>query len=303
MNLALLRQVVPLLTGEFTLATLKQLRQDPVLGEYFLAHYGNGPENQIFDALAADHYHLFGLEVFPYGTVFFNEDAQLGGPEAAMVANAFLEAQLEPPSEPDQLGQELSLLVHLLEQKPQMASDFLRSRLMSWYFCFLAAVVRMEHPFFNPLFQQVTQTLTELGYALPGEATAIPEPSLGGAELLSLEDTGLSDITRFLATPRYSGVFLSRKTIKDLADLVEIPVGFGTRSQLLPQLFYSAIDYGHLPELLTQLLEYFRAILEDYHTWEKTWPGGLDYWKERCHQSIDLLERMRQEAMDSRIRP
>ena len=51
MNLALLRQVVPLLTGEFTLATLKQLRQDPVLGEYFLAHYGNGPENQIFDVL------------------------------------------------------------------------------------------------------------------------------------------------------------------------------------------------------------------------------------------------------------
>ncbi|OGH00167.1 MAG: hypothetical protein A2600_13680 [Candidatus Lambdaproteobacteria bacterium RIFOXYD1_FULL_56_27] len=292
--LAELRLLQPLLAGELDLGLVTLLEGHPHLGPVFLAHYGKGPLASKLDSLAADHYHLFSLEVFPYGTVFFNENAHLGGPFAGHLAQLFAEVGLEAPSEPDHLGRLLSLVGFLVkENRKETLAEVLYLDLLSWYFPFVEAVKRLGHPFFNPVLDHLTSLLGSLRADVAPLKPEIPKPEIDPLALLEQEGTGFKQISEWLLAPAVCGVYLGRTEIKELGDQLEMPTGFGTRTMLLPQMFYTAVDYERLPELLAALEALFRSYLLSYQAQAPAWPFAFDYWISRTEIGLSLLERIK----------
>ena len=287
--------IVPILVGEFDVGLLSQIEAHSVLGDPFKQLYTQGNATERLDELAADHYHVFGLEVFPYGSVFFNDNAHMGGPFPSEIDAIFQAKGKEAPSESDHLGQELSLLASLVTMNDaEAAGDLLYRLILSWYFPFVETVKRLEHPFFNALFDHLTSLLLGLAAQFPPVDPEVPAPELKALAVLDDEETGLKNIAEFLLAPRLSGVYLSRTELKEIGDRVEMPTGFGTRSTLLPQLFFTAVDYEKMPLLVGELEAICQAFLIQYQQWEKTQPLGLRYWVQQVEQSLLMLHKMKQ---------
>ncbi|MDT8446864.1 MAG: molecular chaperone TorD family protein [bacterium] len=286
--------LVPMLTGEMGLAQLTAVRQHESLGPALANHYGHRPDAELLDELGADHYHLFGLEVFPYASVFFNENAHMGGVLPGQVAEFYALRGLERPSEPDHLGRELALLANLVEAGDEKATaSFFWRYLMSWYFPFAEAVKALQHPFYNALFDQLESLLAVLGSQLEPIPAQIEEPEAEPLEALDQQETGIGDISEFLLAPRLAGFFLSRTALKEMGERIDMPTGFGTRSTLLPQIFYTAVDYDRLPALLEELDRIAAAQQERYNALAQGWPGMLDYWLGRVAVIRAMLSKMK----------
>lgn len=284
----------PLWTGELDPSLLARLKGHETLGPALSGHYGDLSDSDLLDHLAADHYSLFGLEVFPYASVFFNENAHMGGEVSGYVGDLFRLRGLEAPSEPDHLGQEFRLLANLIEAGDETAlGSFFWVQLMSWYFPFAEALRALDHPFFNQVLSFQEGLLANLASQLEPIPPEIPAPDAQPLEALDQEETGLKDISEFLLAPRLSGFYMGRTALAALGEAVDMPVGFGTRSTLLPQLFYTAVDYERMPAILGALLQIVEAHQTRYGSIKDRWPGSLDYWISRLDVIHQMLSKMK----------
>ncbi|RMF64606.1 MAG: hypothetical protein D6746_01425 [Bacteroidetes bacterium] len=286
------------------------LQKEPALAEALPAPFDE-------DERAADYQHLFGFNVFPYAGVFLDPAGLLNGPVADRVRQYFLRAGCPLPMSGeslDHLGHELAWLAHMMQAEAEALQDgipaevrrvrriqrrFLDEHLLGWLPAFVRAVEEHPFPFFQHLARQTLHLVLEHRRALAGAVAGslhLPEPP----PLLDDPATGLHDIAGYLATPPWSGLFLSRDAIGTLARALDLPRGFGDRRRMLANLLQTAAAYDRLTDLTGLLTEHLAAWKTHFTTLHEpdlpALTAACQRWTERLDTTARLLERLAEAA-------
>ncbi|MDX2470511.1 MAG: molecular chaperone TorD family protein [SAR324 cluster bacterium] len=207
------------------------------------------------DEFGADHYQALGLEVSPYASVYFDELGQMGGDAFEHVNDAYRAGHWYPKGTPDHIATEISYLIVLLKEgRKAEAGQFLSSQVLTWLPIFAIALKQTENFFFSHLANHLLDVSQKL-YKELNPGLFPPELPKLEQEILENPETGLKDIAKYLLTPGLCGFYLTQFRLKKLANQLEVPFGFGTRSQILPSLIFSSIDYSKAIPLLSGLQE------------------------------------------------
>ncbi len=277
------------------------------------------PDPVDFDELAAVHYQLFGMNVFPYESIFLDDSGLLGGRVTDGVTRSYGRIGFVADTagdSPDQIGQELAALAALCrveaaaraENRVSLAAsrqawqrEFLEGHLFRWLPPFVLAVRQQEDVFFTAV-ANLTLALAAHHYDELAETPADPGDFLPPApDILADEKTGLKEIARYLTTPAYTGLYLGREDVSRLARRLELPRGFGNRQQMLVNLLRAAAQYDQLPHVIADLMSLSERQREAY------WRIGVDYpklagftavWQARAARSGRLLAQMQDVMRD-----
>jgi len=277
------------------------------------------PDTFDSDNAAADHFHLFGLNLFPFESIFLHEDSLPGTALTQDVATYYRLAGFDPEAyteSPDHIGIELALLAFLSGAESDAHEDdqrqhiqriqdiqrrFLDDHLLPWLLPLVQAIQRQQQPFYAALATLTLDIVSDHRAALGADLMTkpvtfrLPSPP----DLLQSENTGLKDIATHLLTPVYSGFYLSRDDVARLARHHNLPHGFGNRQQMLANLLHAAADYDRLPALLSDL---DKLLLDRQQTFEThiTAVSPLDRiaaaWHERIANTRSLLDHMQEAA-------
>ncbi len=278
------------------------------------------PDPVDFDELAAVHYQLLGMNVFPYESIFLDDSGLLGGRVTDGVIRGYQRfgfAADTAVDSADHIGHELAALAALCQAEaearesnltPLIASrqdwqrEFLEEHLLRWLPPFVLALRQQGDDFFTAVANLILE-LAAHHYNELAETPADPGAFLPPApDILADEKTSLKDIARYLVTPAYSGLYFSRDDVSRLARRLELPRGFGDRQQMLVNLLRTAVQYDQLTAVITGLVA-----LTDW--WQGAyWRIGVDYpkmagftavWQEKAAQSGQILAQMQDVIRDA----
>lgn len=221
------------------------------------------PEAQDEDTRAAAYQTTFGLNVMPFAGVFLAPDGQLGGAVGAEVTEAYRQVGFtDPRAEPEHIGVELAFLAHLTRHDHTLIHQrhFLDAHLLGWLPALVMSIRQEEDPFFTRAAEVALDVVLDHRAALgPPEPEAfVPPPP--PPPLLDNPKTGLREVAAYLTHHAQCGLFLSRRTIRQLGRAHRLPGGFGNRALLMTNLLRAAVRYQALPALLDHL----RALVD---TW------------------------------------
>lgn len=261
------------------------------------------------DEAAADHQQLFGFNLFPYESVFRHPSGLLGGPVTEAVAQTYRQYPFSPPAAaaPDHIGVQLAFLAFLCAasasgaetDSPQAQTaqrHFLQTRLLPWLPPLVVSLRRQPLPFYQAVGDLLLELAADHACALgietaPGDdGVAAPPPPL-----LADDKTSLRDIARFLLTPSYSGLWLSREDISCLARQRDLPRGFGEREQMLLNVLRAAAQYDALVLFLTDLHRYregWQAAYQELTVHYPTLASFIAPWQARCDNAGTLLSQI-----------
>lgn len=222
------------------------------------------------DVLSAEHYRVFGLNVYPYAGVFLSVEGLMGGMQADAAAAFYAQVGFQPSGDADHIGTQLGALAWLTGAEADALVDgqmgqvarlrglrrrFLEERVLTW----LPALAKAVEVQGAPLYTAVAHLALELSVddraalgddlLVAGEPFALPP----APDLLADPKTSLRDIAGFLTTSAYAGVYLSRDDITRLAQNHRVPTGFTDRTTLLHNVLRSAVDYGVFAALIEDL--------------------------------------------------
>jgi TorA maturation chaperone TorD len=273
---------------------LEAIRTIPELSVHLPANVNSA----FLEERAAEHYHLFGMNVFPYASAFLDSSRMLGGPVAEAAQGFYLQGGFTPATTsegPDHLGHELAFAAHLLRSgQDDLLRHFLHSHLLAWLPPLVQAVRRQGDGFYAALAGlSLSQAEASLGGSAPPEAAAFSLPS-PPSNLLENPETRLRDIAEFLLTPAFAGIYLSRDRIAALGRHVGVPRGFGDRVQILSNLFHSGADYEALAGVFGLLEEEVQGWIEGYAEWEAR-PGlapAVRIWQARARGTLEVVTRI-----------
>lgn len=259
------------------------------------------------DQAAADHYHLTAVSVFPYESIFLDPSGLLGGAVSDRLLTIYDQNGYQALSDADHIGHELLFMSQLcaaeaeawqlgngdaatLWQSRQQA--FLTSHLLSWLAPLVVAVGQSDSLFYGPL----ANLTLDLAADHLGEAQADPPAiTLPTPPALAADDSGLKDIARYLATPPYSGLFLSRDAISALARRHNLPRGFGDRAQMLANLLRTAGQYDLASNVFLDLAAVSVKWRKQYEEQQTRYPEISPWirpWQEHISQTAVALEEL-----------
>jgi nitrate reductase assembly molybdenum cofactor insertion protein NarJ len=271
------------------------------------------------EALTAEpepnHYAIFGFNVFPYQSAFLSEDGQLGGAETERVQLLYAECGFpyNLTESPDHISVMLDCFVFLIGAEMDAEEDrqirmlarlrglqrrALDQHLLRWVPAFCAAVREQGSPFYAA----AAELLLELVLAHYAQLSTVIDLKTPGFRLpphpdpLSREKTGLKDIATYLCTPASSGWFLSRGDIGALGRQYRLPRGFGSRTQLLTNLFRAAVTYDHFPEVIDALVTLSNQWQRHYELLAVTIPAHVSPWQDALSSTQVMLSRVREAA-------
>jgi len=200
------------------------------------------------DEMAAEHQRFFGYELLPWASVFLSDDAQLGGPIASTVSQTYERAGFRPADghEPDHLGNELMFIAWLWDRRQgDAAAEFAGQHVTPWLTPLACAGIDV-----GGFYAQLLPFTLELCLAF-----AVPPPDLNGKVPAVLDDprSGLKQVAHWLATPAWSGLFWTHRTLGQVGKRTGVPHGFGSREKSLESLLFASSDAGRLPELTAEM--------------------------------------------------
>ena len=269
------------------------------------------------DEYAAQHFNLFGRNVYPYAAVFLEENGYLGG-TITQEASAFYAdfGYVAPLNEsPDHLAIELNALAflcgmeadahtnrgaHDVHYSRQLQRQFLDEHLLRWLPAFAFGVEQQasDEVYRAIVRQALALTLEHRGLLGENLMPAQPFRLPNVPHLTDYEKTSLRDIARYLLTPVYTGFFLSQSDITRLGGILRLPHGFGKREQTLLNLLREAADYDLFDRLIAELEKLCGR-------WQKLYGGQHNVpqsiripWLERLQQTEQMLAELRQMAAD-----
>lgn len=274
------------------------------------------------DALAADHYALFGHEVFPFAGVFMGETGLVGeGAAAGVLRAAYGVVGVPVPEDPsvDHLGQGLRCLAILLdaEREGRAHADevdvrtlerwqqrVLDEALLPWMPPLMSALAVQPASLWTRVIEMAIGVLAQHRAQLAGlpQVTGSLAAAARGVEAV-LDDprTGLVKVAEALVTPIRSGVYLARRDVETVARRCELPCGFGARHGMLERLMRSAAEYDQLPRVLDELTRLLHARDDAYAGLERE-PGlgpHVPAWRTRVKGSLRLVARLREAASEA----
>lgn len=267
--------------------------------------------------LASAYTDLFLLNVYPYGTIFTDPDAELNGADAQRLAalyrlHSYQPGELQSVGAPDHLGLCLGFAAHLSEKRLEIEiRDFMKS-FLEWAPVCCLAVERepAAHAFYRTLARLTSEILLAVSptsshnlepenphSASPEGPFAVHSPQSAVPTLLS--EVGLSDIVRFFLTPAQCGVFLSRSRLGHLARAIGLRLPIGSRLEVAERLFSAAGESERIDQLLAALQAEIEAWATEYGRWAKGyahWQPSAELWLERTTRASRMLAEMRQIA-------
>ena len=270
------------------------------------------PEVYDEDACSAAYQDLFGFNVLPFAGVYLSEDGRLGGDLHHQLNSWYLshgfEELLSSSTPPDHISAQLGFLALLCASEAntsqenaaslisQTQSLFLNEHLLVWALPFLHALKNQTEPFYTEV-AELTEALildhvNDLGKDERGEYTftAIPD-------ILSQQKSGIKHIAEHLIRPIYSGVYFSKRDIKLIAGKLNIPTGFGDRTQMLSNTFRSAISFDMLPQFLNALNSHVQSFKDAYialsSIGHQQIRAIIQEWINRTSKTIELIENIK----------
>ncbi len=245
---------------------------------------------------------LFGMNVFPYASVFLDPEALLNTATTARVEAKYAAADFEPARDlpigaPDHFGVELSFVAQLLSSgRAGAANQFLESELLSWAVVFLHAVEKNAHVDFYRILACETRRwlLEEFDSSSCGEDLQ-RRNSHSEFALQGNEEDDLFSVVSFLVTPAQSGIFLSKEDLSRIGRHLELPMSFGDRGLMLKSLFRSAGEYEKIDPLLVTLNAEVDDWIELYSSDSENHPAvavALRPWRVRAEETLTRLEKM-----------
>ena len=264
-----------------------------------------------FEAHAAEHYQIFGLNVFPYATIFLHDDMLLGTEFSSQVEQFYREVGFVDykVDMPDHIGNTFGLLSFLsgaeadaLEDKitqefhrmQNLQRRFLEEHLLRWLPALNKAIQSQRSKLYAHLSELVLNLVINhyqklVKNSLPSVIKfQLPEPP----QILEHEKTGIKQISEYLLVPAYTGLYISRDTIRQLGNQHHIPHGFGKRHQILTNLFRTAAEY----ELLNDLIDSLCMICNDWQLYYQELEiyselmPFTQIWIQRLQQTASLLD-------------
>lgn len=276
---------------------------------------------EVFDAdkAAADHYRLFGLNVFPYASLYLDDEGRIGGPVTDYVRHQFRQIDLGvdlSQESADHLGHELIFLGFIASAEADAWGDstdvevarmqhiqrhFLDRHLSWWLPVFAHAVRRQKYSFYTTLADLTLELVLDHRAALDPDVAESLTPALGTPpKLLDDQNTGLKDIAEFLSMPAWCGVCLSRDDIARLGRSERIPRGFGGRTRMLANLLRSAAEFDRLESVMNRLLDWLEDWRTHYCALRKNsipcMEAVADFWLERVENTTHMVQRLQTAA-------
>lgn len=267
---------------------------------------------------AAQHYQLFGMNVFPYEAIFLDTEGLLGGQITEGVSLFFQECGFPGYADEnaDHIGVELGLLAFLCGAESDAHADgvpheahrmrqfqrrFLDEHILRWMPTLTRALEQQGQGFYVVLAQITLALVCDHRAALGSDvldSSSFVLPDV--PDLLAEEKTSLKDIAGYLLTPIYSGFYLSRDDIGRLGDTYRIPRGFGQRQQMLTNLMRTAADYDALDDIFAALVDLVQGWQSFYASLDAQDSVSL-IWSERTAQTLSVLAQIRSAAKEQRI--
>jgi TorA maturation chaperone TorD len=269
------------------------------------------------DNLRAEHQRLFGLNVYPYESIFRDRELLLNTAATQRVAALYAACGFTPAARlragaPDHLGVELALMAELHARAPYdtaaraQLARLLRDHLAAWLPACAEALAWVGRA---PLYRTVAEiavdlVLSDLAEFAPhpqpfshqgrGELQEQEHPNLplslaweisearragwpGGEGLPASEGLELRQIAHRLLTPDHAGAFISRADISAIGHALALPAPIAEREQMLRGLFGAAGQFDLVPALLGALADRLRAADATYARLAAEHPAWADY--------------------------
>jgi TorA maturation chaperone TorD len=254
------------------------------------------------DIAAAHHQAIFGFNLFPFQSIFLDVTGLAGGKEARRVQKFYGKVgfELDRAVGPDHGAQLLLCLAVLCEEGSkrgrQQQAELLGQHLLCWLLPFTCALKQQKRDFYT--------ALTDLLLALVADHAGDLAEDLGEQrafklaqppDILGNKKSGWKEIAAFLLTPPYTGIYLGREDIGNLAKDFKLPRGFGERQQMLVNLFQSAIVYDGFVEVMTGLRRITAVYQSHYSDNLSIFPHDAalgNQWQSRAGQTVELLNKL-----------
>ncbi len=263
------------------------------------------------EELAAVHFDLFQIQVAPYESIFLDDAGMVGGAiaEAVMDANRNFGCVVEANEfSLDHVGNELKVLSNLclaaqlassrnsqteLARAEQAQQEFLHTHLLRWIHPFVLVVRSQPVALFPGLAELLLECLHEhaesFAEMLPARSDEQPENEP------SPRFSSARKIAHWLSLPCQCGFFLDKRTITALGRSAGLPSGFGTRQDMMENLFESAAHYSSVPHLVENLKSLGSETEAAYREFSEKWPASkrhLDHWISLTTQTMTLLDEL-----------
>ena len=263
------------------------------------------------------HYETFGRQWPPYHAVFWSLEEEKEMFRSHLFS--FLEGEDEfkkrvefNKESPDHIGIHFLFLSHLLKREFERKCAktkakrkyFVKSYLFPFSIMLLLTLEREAATPFKELARDLFKRFVEdfketLGEGLSCREEIEAEIKLRREELFPLlnnKESGLKEISSYLLNPSKIGFFLGQKSLLNCARSCELPFGFGKRTELLLQLFYTSLDFEKLGPLIESLKEEVQKWVHFYKEKKKELDGLAFYWEgliARSNMAIELLTEMK----------
>ena len=276
-------------------------------------HYEGADE----DEFLCLHYETFGRQWPPYHAVFWSLEEEKEMFRSHLFS--FFEGEDEfkkrvefNKESPDHIGIHFLFLSHLLKKECERdcgktkakRKHFVKSYLFPFSIVLLLTLEREAAAPFKELagdlFKRFAEDFKEtLGEGLSCREDIEAEIKLRKEKLFPLlnnKESGLKEITAYLLNPSKIGFFLGQKSLLNCARSCELPFGFGKRTELLLQLFYTSLDFEKLGPLIESLKKEVEKWVHFYEEKKKELEALSFYWEgliARSNMAIELLTEMK----------
>jgi hypothetical protein len=238
---------------------------------------------------------LFLFQLYPYASVYLDQQGKLGGEARDRIAGFWRALDLVPPAEPDHLTLLLAFYSQLCDRQASADSTdedrwwhartaFFWEHLMSWLPLYLDKTVDLAPPFYRSWAELLAAALAE-------EAAQVPVPDqlpLHLRESTPLEDPRRADSSDFLEallSPVRSGCILVRDDLRRAGRELGLAVRAGERRYVLEALL-GQDDERTLRWLAAESRRWSERPLERFGPAEAI----ARFWSERAAATAALLE-------------
>jgi putative dimethyl sulfoxide reductase chaperone len=292
------------------------LRGLPGLAEHIPA---DAELNDWLADMRAEHQRLFGLNIYPYESLFRDRELMLNSAATQRItalyqACGFVPAARLAAAAPDHLGIELALMAQLVEQAPlepvagEHLGVLLHDHLAAWLPACTEAIGRVARAPLHRALAEIAVDLVlddlETVASLPPHPQPLSPGGRGEPDSARVEGPGgegdsegsdLRQIVRRLLTPDEVGVFICRADIATTGHALGLPAPIAERGHMLLGLFEAAGRFELVPALLDALGERLRAADATYARLAVAHPAWEPYgraWRGRVAEGLGLLERL-----------
>jgi TorA maturation chaperone TorD len=229
----------------------------------------------------AEYARLFGLQLYPYASVYLGAEGMLGGEARDRIAGFWRALGLTPPAEPDHLATLLAGYANLAESPPARAA-FLWEHLLSW----LPAYLDKLRGLAGPAYAGWADRLREV---LAADARVLPAPPrlplhLREAPALPGENDGRDTWVAALLAPVRCGMILTRTDLgRAAADL-----GLGLRAGERRFALAALLDQ-RAPDVLAWLAREADAWRAAHAAWQPVTGDVARWWAGRAEKMGEAL--------------